>query len=187
MEDARTFTLRLASLLSRERAALGEFLVALASFDEHRLWVDLGYRSLFDFLHRELRLSKGAAFYRNTAAVLVQRFPEIVDPLRDGRLCLMTVAEVARVLDPGNVADVLPRFFGLSKREAQALVATLLPQEAPPLREVVTSVRAPPVAPALPCRPLPLRRSQRWTSQFYRLNQRCRPRPCRQPRRARPP
>ncbi len=149
MENARTFTLRLASLLSRERAALGEFLVALASFDEHRLWVDLGYRSLFDFLHRELRLSKGAAFYRNTAAALVQRFPEIIDPLRDGRLCLMTVAEVARVLDPGNVADVLPRFFGLSKREAQALVATLLPQQAPALRDLVTSVRAAPVAPAL--------------------------------------
>ncbi len=141
MDTARDFTLRLQDLLRRERAALGEFLVALADFDGRRLWIELGYSSLFDFLHRELGVSKGAAFYRKTAVELIQRFPEIVEPLRDGRLCLMTVAEVARVLTPENRAQVLPRFFGLSKREAQALAAALLPVESPPRREVVTAVR----------------------------------------------
>src|SRR5512138_1608458 len=119
MEHARTFTNRLADLLAREHAALGEFILALADFDREGLWRELGYSSFFDFLHRELRLSKGAAFYRKTAVDLVQRFPEIIEPLRDGRLCLMTVAEVARVLAPENRLDVLPRFFHLSKREAQ--------------------------------------------------------------------
>jgi hypothetical protein len=42
----------------------GEFLVALADFDRRRLWLELGHSSLFYFLHRELGLSKGAAFYR---------------------------------------------------------------------------------------------------------------------------
>jgi hypothetical protein len=54
---------------------MADFLVALADFDRRRLWVELGYSSLFSFLHRELGLSKGAAFYRKTAAELVQRFP----------------------------------------------------------------------------------------------------------------
>jgi len=45
----------------------------------------LGHASLFYFLHRELGLSSGAAFYRKMAAELIQRFPEIVDPLREGR------------------------------------------------------------------------------------------------------
>jgi hypothetical protein len=151
MENARTLTNRLADLLARERTALGEFLVALSAFDAKRQWLELGYGSLFDFLHRELGLSKGAAFYRKAAVDLIQRFPEIVEPLRDGRLCLMSVAEVARVLTPENRGEVLPRFFRLSKREAQALAAELAPREAPPRREVVTAVRsvvAPP-APAL--------------------------------------
>src|SRR5512142_1095238 len=142
MENARTFTNRLADLLAREHAALGEFLVQLADVDRRRLWLDLGYTSLFDLLHRELGLSRGAAFYRKTAADLVQRFPEIVEPLRDGRLCLMTVAEVARVLTPENRAQVLPTFFGVSKREAQALAAALRPDPAPATRDVVTPVRA---------------------------------------------
>jgi hypothetical protein len=47
---------------------------------------------------------------------------------------------------------VLPRFFGLSKREAQALAAELQPIAVPPVRTVVTTVRAAP-APLLPLAP----------------------------------
>ena len=50
----------------------------------------------------------------------------------------MTVAEVARVLTPENRDGVHPRFFGLSKREAQALAAELHPIAVPPVRTVVT-------------------------------------------------
>ncbi len=149
MDTARDFTHRLQDLLRREHGALAQFIVALAEFDERRLWASLEYGSLFDFLHRELHLSKGAAFYRKTAVDPVRRFPEVADALREGKLCLMTVAEVARVLTPENVSELLPRFFGLSKQEAKVLVVSLLPVEAPPLRAVVTPLRVSPAAPAL--------------------------------------
>ncbi len=148
MNTAREVTARLQDLLRDERHALAEFILALAEFDERRLWVELDYTSLFYFLHRELGLSKGAAHYRKTAAELVQRFPEIVEPLRDGRLWLTTVIELEKVLTPENAKDVLPRFLGLSKREAQEVAAELRPTEVVPRREVVTTVRAP-AAPAL--------------------------------------
>src|SRR6266498_4177927 len=130
MTSARDLSARLADLLHRERAALGEFLVALADFDRKRLWVELGHASLFYFLHRELGLSSGAAFYRKTAAELIQRFPDIVDPLRDGRLCMTSVVELAKVLTPENREDVLPRFSGVSKSGAKAVSAALRPAEA---------------------------------------------------------
>jgi hypothetical protein len=85
MTNARELSARLAELLRREHASMAEFLLALADFDRRRLWVELGYSSFFMFLHRELGLSKGASHYRKTAAELVQRVPEIVEPLRDGR------------------------------------------------------------------------------------------------------
>ena len=90
--------MRLADLLRREQADMAEFLVALAEFDRSRGWLELGYSSLFYFLHRELGLSKGAAHYRKTAAELIQEFPEVVEPLRDGRLCLTSIVQVAKVL-----------------------------------------------------------------------------------------
>jgi hypothetical protein len=127
---------------------MADFLVALADFDRRRLWLDLGHASLFYFLHRELGLSKGAAFYRKTAAELIQRFPEIVEPLRAGRLCLTSVVELSKVLTPENRDEVLPRFFQLSKREAKAVSAALQPLDAAPHRAVVTTVRVPVAAPA---------------------------------------
>ncbi len=138
MTDARSFARELATLLRREQAATAEFLAALARFDERRCWEDLGYTSLFYFLHRELRLSKGAAFYRSQAAVLVRRHPEVLDALRDGQLCLSSVAELAKVLTPDNQAEVLPRFFHASSREAKVVVAELRPAARLPQRDVMT-------------------------------------------------
>jgi hypothetical protein len=142
MSTARALTARLADLLAREHGALADFLIALADFDRSRLWVELGHTSLFYFLHRELGLSKGAAYYRKVAAGLVQRFPDLVEPLRDGRLCLTSVVELAKVLTPENGGDVLPRFFHRSKREAMAVAAEIRPAEGAPHRTVVTEIRA---------------------------------------------
>jgi hypothetical protein len=143
MTNARDLSNRLADLLRREHVAMADFLVALAEFDRGRHWVPLGYTSLFHFLVRELGLSKGAAAYRKTAAELVQRVPEVVEPLRSGRLCITSVVELARVLTPDNVRDVMPRFFGLSKREAMEVAAELQPRDVPPTRTIVTAARSP--------------------------------------------
>src|SRR5512138_1085832 len=83
IDAAREASARLSDLLRREHSALAEFLVALAAFDRDRGWDELGHTSLFWFLHRELGLSKSAAFYRKTAAELVQRRSAM--PLQRGR------------------------------------------------------------------------------------------------------
>ena len=54
--------------------------------------------------------------------------------------CLSTIAELAKVLTEENRFVVVPRFFGLSAREAQELVAELQPREVPSTRMVVTRV-----------------------------------------------
>src|SRR6266568_1673205 len=142
MNTARELTSRLADLLRREHAAMGDFLVALADFDRRRMWESLGYSSLFSFLRRELKLSAGAAQYRKTAAELVRKYPEVETALRAGDLCLSSVIELAKVLMPENAHEVLPRFFGLSSRDAAFVAASIRPVENPPTREfIVTSVR----------------------------------------------
>lgn len=146
MNDPRESTRRLADLLRREHAALADFLVALADFDRQRLWLQLGYPNLFEFLRRELGLSRGAAHYRKVAARLVQRFPEIVEPLRDGRLCFSSILELAKVLTDANRAEAIPRFFHCSKQEAKAVAVAILPAAVIPRREIVTRLPAPPAA-----------------------------------------
>ena len=119
---------------------MADFLVALADFDRQRLWVELGHASVFYYLHRDLKLSKGAAHYRKVAARLIQKFPEVVAPFREGKLCISSVVELARVITPENSTDVLPRFFYLSKQEAKAVAVEICPAPVVPRREVVTKV-----------------------------------------------
>ena len=142
MDTARDLADRLASLLRREQGAMAEFLLTLADFDRKRLWLALGYASLFHFLHGRLGMSKGAAHYRKTAAELIQRVPEVVEPLQDGRLCISSIIELAKVLTPENREAVLPRFFHRSRQEAKAVSAELAPMEAAPHRTVVTALPA---------------------------------------------
>lgn len=141
-ELARNFTRELSELLHKEHGAMVDFILALAEFDGRRLWVNLGYGSLFDFLHRELRLSRSAAYYRSAAVGLVQRHPELVVPLADGRLCLTSLAEIGKVITPENAKDILPRFFHRSSREAREVAAEIAPVADPTKRDIVTVVPA---------------------------------------------
>jgi hypothetical protein len=135
--EARQQRDTLKSLLRTEQAALAHFLVALSAFDRRRGWEVLGHASLFAFITSELGLTPAPTYWRVEAARLLQRFPDLVEPLRQGRLCLTTLGELARVLTEENRAAVLPRFLGISSREAKELVAELQPRPAPPLRTVI--------------------------------------------------
>jgi hypothetical protein len=53
------------------------------------------------------------------------------------------------VLTPENLDEVLPRFFGLSRREAMEVAASIAPAEIVPERTVVTPVREPAPTPAI--------------------------------------
>ena len=143
MTDARASADRLARLLSAERSCLADFLAALADFDREHGWRALGHTSLFEFVRRELRLSKAATYARTTAARLVQEYPAVLEAVREGKLCLTNIGPLARVVTPDNVADVLPRFFCISKDEAEAIAAGLAPATAPPRRELVTALTLP--------------------------------------------
>jgi 5-methylcytosine-specific restriction endonuclease McrA len=137
---ARESSRNLSTLLRHEQGAMADFLVALADFDRRALWRELGHSCLFYYLQRELRLSDGAAHLRKVAARLIQRFPEVVEPLREGKLCLTSIVELARVMTPENREETLPRFFHMSKRQAKAVAAAILPAAVIPRREVVTAV-----------------------------------------------
>lgn len=149
---ARAFHSRLTDLLGVEFASLGAFLEALAEFDRRKLFRDLGHANLFAYLHEGLRLSRSAAHHRRAAAWLVQKFPEVLEPIRDGKLCFTTAAVLASVMTEENSREVLPRFYGLSKLEALELAAELKPRNVVPARTVVTRVEA--AAPVESVRPV---------------------------------
>ncbi len=140
MNAAHLESRRIADLLRREHACLADFLLALAAFDHSEGYRALGYANLFEYLHRELGLSRGAAHYRKVAARLVTRFAEVIEPLRDGRLCLSSVLALATVITEANREEVLPRFFHRSREEAKAVAVEIAPARVIPTRTVARPV-----------------------------------------------
>jgi hypothetical protein len=92
--NAGDWSLRIAELARREHCALVDLLLALAEFDRLGVYRQLGFPSLFD---------------RQVAARFLQAFPEIAEPLRDGRLCVSSVPRLAKVMTEENRAEVMPR------------------------------------------------------------------------------
>jgi hypothetical protein len=146
MTTAREQTNEMASMLQRERAGLADFLLAFSDFHAKQRWRELEYASAFAYLRGEFNLSDGAAYNRIVAAELIHGVPEVAAALLSGALCFSTVTQVAKVVTPENKDDLLPRFFRLSRSQAEQLAVSLRPVEVIPVREVVAAIRPPPAA-----------------------------------------
>ena len=105
MNEALKFADELKRLYANERKAMVDFLLALVEFDRRRLYLELGYNSLWKFCLEGLHLGEGATNLRTRAVGLLQRFPSLVEPLRDGRLTLSSLCELGKVLTAENITS----------------------------------------------------------------------------------
>ncbi len=129
--DSKALALRLHHLVGEERNVRVDFLLHLDEFDRRRAYLEEGYASLWDYLQQVLHLREGAAWRRLAAMRVLRSFPRMEAPLRDGRLCLTTLALLGQVLTDENAEDLLRRAAYRSKAEVDSLVASLRPRPAP--------------------------------------------------------
>lgn len=145
----------LARLSAHERSATADFVACLGEFDRRRLFLELGFSSIYAYCATRLHLTEGAAYRRIEAARASIRFPAVLDMLRDGRLSLATAALIGPKLTPANAEDWLRDCAFKSKREVEALLARLHPQ--PPVPSVIRKLPEPKtIVPPSPAGPAPL-------------------------------
>jgi len=139
---------RTASLAQEERRITGELLHHLLEIDTRRLYVELGFRSLFDYLTKGLRYPEASAQRRIDGARALRSNPSVEEKLREGSLNLTTVGLAQRYfraeakqgnrLSQEEKGEVFEGLEGLSSREAEAKLAGLNPGAFP--REKVRAV-----------------------------------------------
>lgn len=122
-------------LADHERSATASFVACLAEFNRRRLYLELGFASIYAYCEKRLHLTEGAAYRRIEAARASVRFPSMLDMLRDGRLSLATAALIGPKLTIANADHCLKEIAFKSKREVEAFLARLHPQ--PPVPAVV--------------------------------------------------
>src|SRR4051812_6432641 len=81
---------RTSDLAQREREITVELLQHLQEVERRKLYLDLGYPSLYDYVIKELKFSEGSAYRRIQAMRLSKDLPEAALKLADGRLSLTT-------------------------------------------------------------------------------------------------
>src|SRR5574341_186955 len=129
--DARTLARRLGELAGDERQIQVDFLLHLDEFDRRRAWAELGYGSLWTYCLEVLHLREGSAGRRIAAMKVLRRFPSLGDALRDGRLCLTTLALLGQVLTEENAEELVARAAFRTTAEVDHLVASVKPRSAP--------------------------------------------------------
>ena len=129
--DSRTLARRLGELAGDERQVQVEFLLHLDEFDRRRAWLELGYGSLWAFCLEVLHLREGPAGRRINALRVLRRFPRLAEALRDGRLCLSTLASLGQVLTEENAEELLARAAFRTTAEVDHLVASVKPRPVP--------------------------------------------------------
>jgi hypothetical protein len=108
----------------------------LAELDLRKLYLALGYSSLFTYCTQVLHLSEPAAYSRITAARVARAYPTILTRLSSGDITLSTITLLAGHLADENHEALLDAARHRSKRDVERLVAALHPQP-----DIATSIR----------------------------------------------
>ncbi len=117
-KDLVEWILRLAD---SERAGQVELLRYLGELAERKLFLGLGYSSMWDYCRRALKFSESMSQQRILVARAARRHPAILEMLGDGRLTLSTAADLVPGLESPAAESLLQTAAGKSRREVQAL------------------------------------------------------------------
>jgi len=122
------------SLNEKENKLKVMVLMYLREMDRRRLYLELGYPSMFVFCTEHLGYSRSAACRRIKAARCIGKYPEAAVILQKGETSVSTLAMIAGVINSENRQEILNRIRGRSYREAEEELARRRPVRRAPER-----------------------------------------------------
>ncbi|WP_413584872.1 HNH endonuclease [Bdellovibrio sp. HCB274] len=133
-------------LVQQERRIQVEFLRHLREVEERRLFLDIGYGSLFDYVTKELGYSESAGYRRIQAMRLLKSVPEVQEKISNGEMTLTTAAQVQSFIRmetkrEGGVSveckrDLVAAVQSKSSREVEKILISHSPAAALPAERV---------------------------------------------------
>jgi len=135
MKDAELVA-ALPLLVQRENEHKADLLAHLAELDERRLYLELGFRSMWEYCTVALEFCETTAWRRYTAARVCRRFPAAFELVARGELQLSVLAALAKHLTADNANELFEACGRQSIRRVEALLAARSP-----VPDVADSVR----------------------------------------------
>ena len=129
-------------LVLKEQKCLHRIIVHLAEVERRRLFAELGYSSMFDYVTRGLGYSNASAQRRICAARAVKAVPEVYGLLEQGRISFKVLEVAGEALSKPNGKELLLELCGRTKDEALRIVARYFPVEPKRLFDSIVPVVA---------------------------------------------
>jgi 5-methylcytosine-specific restriction endonuclease McrA len=129
-------------LVKEERRLMGLIIENLQKISDTKLFLEMGYQSLFRYCTEALGYSEASAYRRIEAVKVMRAVPEVKEKLNSGALNLTTVA-IAQTFFKTNQATVeekkvaIQKIEGCSKREAEKTLAQLFAVAPPEKKEKI--------------------------------------------------
>ena len=101
----------------------------LREIDEHKVYYDLGYRSLMDYAISSLGLTPDVAYNHCTVARKSQALPEVQKAISEGVLSVAAVRHMASVLTKENEHELVELASRLTQTELRREVARRNPEQ----------------------------------------------------------
>src|SRR5450755_1054045 len=96
----------LSGLVQRENDLMSDLLAHLAELDERRLYLDLGFTSMFAYCTEALGFCRSSAGRRIAVARVCRKFPEAFARVARGELQLSVLSLLGPHLTPENAAGL---------------------------------------------------------------------------------
>jgi len=129
-------------LVREERRITDEILQLVREADRRRLYLELGYPNIYDWLEKGFGYSRGAAARRIQAARLLEAVPEARAKLEEGTLNLSSLAQVQSATKKAGREDLreelVNKVEGKSTEEVKRILAAEFPEQKP--KETLRSV-----------------------------------------------
>jgi len=129
---------RLKDLVRGERELTCEILLHLIEMEVRKLYLPLGYPSIYQYCISGLQYSESATKRRITASRWVRKFPEVYELLKSRKLSLSVVCSIASIITEENKAVLLTRVMGKRRIDVEAVVASYKPVN--PVKDRITAI-----------------------------------------------
>ncbi|HET7544460.1 MAG TPA: HNH endonuclease [Polyangiaceae bacterium] len=130
----------LAGVVKRRNQVTAEFLAYLAELDDRRLYLELGFPSLFEYCVRALRLCESTAGRHIAAARVCRAHPEVFAWVASGELHASALSLLKKHLTTENAAELFECCRRQSARQVEKLLAARFPR--PDVRDLVRRLPA---------------------------------------------
>ncbi len=115
-------------LVRAEKRNVALLIAHIAEMSRRKTYLECGYKNLFDYCVKRLRLSEGSVALRIQVANVSRRFPQLLQSLAQNRISLTVAGHLAPHLREDNVEKLLSDCAGMTKRAVDEYLVALRPK-----------------------------------------------------------